>query len=56
MGMDKIIPVLFLVIVLLFIFPSFMKSNFNKKQFIINFSLWSAIVVIIIIILNIFTV
>ena len=52
MGTNEIIPILYLIIILLFVFPSFKKLNLNKKQFLVNLSIWSVIVLMIVIILN----
>ena len=55
MRIDEIIPALFLIAVLLYNFPIFLKSNLSKKQFFINLSFWTVIVLIIVIIINILT-
>jgi len=52
MGTNEIISILYLIIILLFVFPSFKKSNLNKKQFLVNLSIWSVIVLMIVIIFN----
>tara|TARA_B100000674_G_scaffold45835_1_gene31718 strand:- start:453 stop:638 length:186 start_codon:yes stop_codon:yes gene_type:complete len=50
MGLDQIIPALFLIAVLILVLPSFFRSNSNSKQFIKNLFGWSIIVVSVVII------
>ena len=50
MGLEEIIPALFLIAVLILVLPSFISSNSNSKQFIKNLLSWSIIVVSVIII------
>jgi len=50
MGLEQIIPAIFLIAVLILIVPGFLKSNSNSKQFIKNLIIWSIIVVSIVII------
>ena len=45
MGLEKIIPVLFLLLVLILVLPSFLRSNSKFKQFTKNLFIWSIIVV-----------
>jgi len=49
MGLEQIIPSLFLIIVLVLVLPSFLRSNSKKKQFIKNFFIWCIIVVSVVI-------
>jgi len=44
MGLEQIIPAIFLIAVLILVFPSFLKSNSKSKQFFINLFIWSIIV------------
>ena len=44
MGLEEIIPGIFLVAVLILVFPSFLKSNLKSKQFAKNIFIWSVIV------------
>ncbi len=46
--MDKIIPVIYMIGVLILVLPAFLESNSNLRQFLKNLSLWSVIVIIII--------
>ena len=50
MGLEQIIPALFLIAVLILVLPGFISSNSNSKQFIKNLLSWSIIVVSVIII------
>jgi len=45
--MDKILPVIYMVGVLILVVPAFLKSNSKLKQFLNNLSLWSIIVIVI---------
>ena len=45
--MDKILPVIFMIGVLVLVLPAFLQSNSKLKQFLNNLSLWVIIVVII---------
>jgi len=45
--MDKIIPVIFMIGVLILVLPAFLQSNSKLKQFLKNLSLWVIIVIII---------
>jgi|TARA_B100000003_G_scaffold159446_1_gene145139 hypothetical protein len=50
MGLEQIIPAIFLIAVLVLILPGFLRSNSISKQFIKNLLIWSLIVVSVIII------
>jgi len=50
MGLEQIIPAIFLIAVLILIIPGFLETNSNYKRFIWNLFLWSIVVVIIVII------
>ena len=45
--MDKILPVVYMIGVLILVLPAFLKSNSKLKQFLKNLSLWAIIVIII---------
>jgi len=45
MGLEQIVPAFFLILVLILVLPSFIKTNSKLKQFIINLFIWSIIVV-----------
>jgi len=50
MGLEQIIPAIFLLAVLVLVLPSFLRSNSKSKQFFKNLFIWSVIVVSIVII------
>ena len=50
MGLEQIIPAIFLIAVLVLVLPSFLRSNNKSKQFFKNLFIWSVIVVSIMII------
>ena len=50
MGLEQIIPAIFLIAVLVLVLPSFLKSNIKSKQFLKNLFIWSVIIVSIVII------
>jgi len=51
MGLEQIIPAIFLIAVLILILPGFLRSNSNFKRFINNLFIWSIIVSSIVVIL-----
>ena len=51
MGLDKIIPSIGLILILILILPSFIKSNFKKKVFFKNLGIWGIIVSVLMILL-----
>tara|TARA_Y100000591_G_scaffold15467_1_gene11695 strand:- start:287 stop:472 length:186 start_codon:yes stop_codon:yes gene_type:complete len=50
MGLDQLIPAIFLIAVLILVLPSFLNSNSKLKQFLKNFFIWSIIVAIVVIV------
>ena len=50
MGLEQIIPTVFLIAVLILVFPGFYRSNSKSKQFIKNLFIWSIIVVSVVIV------
>jgi len=50
MGLEEIIPAIFLIAVLVLVLPEFLKSNSKSKRFIKNLFIWSIIIVFIVII------
>ena len=50
MGLEQIIPAIFLIAVLVLVLPAFLRSNSKPKQFLKNLFIWSVIVVSIMII------
>ncbi len=52
MGMHEIMSAIFLVAVLFLILPSFLSTNSSRKQFFQNLSIWTIIILIIIVIMR----
>jgi len=52
MGLEQIIPAIFLIAVLILVLPGFLSSNSNSKQFFKNLFIWSVIVISIVVVLN----
>jgi len=50
MGLEKLIPALFLILVLILVLPSFLRSNSKFSQFTKNLFIWSIIVASIVVI------
>ena len=51
MGLDQIVPAIFLIAVLILVLPAFLKTNSKLKQFLINLSIWAIIVIVVMIVL-----
>ncbi len=45
--MDKLIPFIYMMGVLVLVLPAFLNSNSRLKQFLTNISIWAIIVLII---------
>jgi len=50
MGLEQIIPAIFLIAVLILVLPGFLRSNSKSKIFIKNLFIWSIIVVFVMIV------
>ena len=50
MGLEQIIPTIFLIAVLVLVLPSFLRSNNKSKQFFKNLFIWSVIVTFIVVV------
>tara|TARA_B100000963_G_scaffold107456_1_gene93439 strand:- start:276 stop:446 length:171 start_codon:yes stop_codon:yes gene_type:complete len=50
MGLEQIIPAIFLIAVLILVAPGFLKSNSKSKVFFKNLLIWSVIVVFIVLV------
>ena len=50
--MQEIMTAIFLLAVLFLVLPSFLNTNSKFKQFIQNISIWTIIVLIIVVIIN----
>tara|TARA_B100000945_G_C20007724_1_gene423981 strand:+ start:362 stop:547 length:186 start_codon:yes stop_codon:yes gene_type:complete len=44
MGLEEVIPAIFLIAVLILVLPGFLSSNSKLKQFFKNLSIWAVIV------------
>jgi Ca2+/H+ antiporter len=51
MNWDQIIPAISLIAVLILVLPAFLRSNSKLKQFLKNLSIWSIIVIIVMVVL-----
>ena len=51
MGLQEIIPAISLIAVLILILPTFLKTNSKSKQFLNNFSIWTVIVLVVMVVL-----
>jgi len=45
MGLEEIVPAIFLIAVLILVLPEFIRSNTKSKRFFKNFAIWSIIVI-----------
>ena len=52
MSMQEIMSAIFLIAVLFLVLPSFLNTNRKRKQLIKNLSIWTIIVLIIVVIIN----
>ena len=50
MGLDQIIPAIFLIAVLILVLPSFFATNSKSKLFFKNLLIWSIITVTVVIV------
>jgi len=48
MGLEEIVPAIFLIAVLILILPTFIRSNSKLKQFLKNLSIWAIIILAVI--------
>ena len=49
MNLEQIVPTIALVLVLILVLPSFLSSNSNFKIFLKNISIWTIIVLVVMI-------
>ena len=52
METDQIMSAIFLIAVLILILPSFLSTNSKMKQFLSNLSIWTIIILVIIVMIN----
>ena len=50
MGLEKIVPSIFLIAVLILVLPVFLKSNSKLKRFLKNLAIWAIIVLAVVIV------
>jgi len=50
MGLEEIVPAIFLIAVLILILPAFLSTNSKLKQFLTNLSIWAIIVLVVMIV------
>ena len=50
MGLEEIVPAIFLIAVLVLVLPAFLRSNSKLKQFLKNLSIWTIIVLVVMIV------
>tara|TARA_B100001063_G_C16548132_1_gene444680 strand:- start:470 stop:640 length:171 start_codon:yes stop_codon:yes gene_type:complete len=50
-GLEQIVPAIFLIAVLFLVLPEFLRTNLKSKQLIKNLFIWSIIIVTVVIIL-----
>ena len=53
MNIEQIIPAIFLIAVLILVFPAFLRTNSKLKQFLTNLSIWAIIVIVVMVVLYI---
>ena len=51
MRLQEIVPAIFLIAVLILVLPAFLISNSKLKQFLTNLSIWTIIVLVVMIVL-----
>ena len=51
MNWDQIIPAISLIAVLILVLPAFLKTNSKLKQFLTNLSIWTIIVIVVMVVL-----
>ena len=51
MNIEQIILAIFLIAVLILVFPAFLKTNSKLKQLLTNLSIWAIIVIFVMIVL-----
>ena len=52
MNFEQIVPAIALMLVLILVLPNFLSSNSNLKIFLKNISIWTIIVLVVMITLN----
>ena len=52
--MDQLLPVVYMIGVLLLVFPVFLQSNSKLKKFLLNLTIWIIIVLVLLTIIYVF--
>ena len=50
MGLEEIVPAIFLIAVLVLVIPAFLRTNSKLKQFLKNLSIWAIIILAVILV------
>ena len=50
MGLEEIVPAIFLIAVLILVLPAFLKTNSKLKTFLKNLAIWAIIVLAVMIV------
>ena len=50
MGLEEIVPAIFLIAVLVLVLPAFLRSNSKLKQFLKNLYIWAIIILAVILV------
>ena len=50
MGLEEVVPAIFLIAVLVLVLPAFLRSNSKLKQFLKNLSIWAIIILAVILV------
>ena len=50
MELDQIIPAIFLIAVLILVLPAFLRTNSKLKKFLTNLSIWTIIVIVVMVV------
>ncbi len=50
MGLEEIVPTISLIAILILVLPAFLRSNSKLKQFLTNLSIWTIIVLVVMIV------
>jgi len=50
MGLEEIVPAIFLIAVLILVLPAFLSTNSKLKQFLTNLSIWAIIVLVVMVV------
>jgi len=50
MGLEEIVPAISLIAILILVLPGFLRSNSKLKRFLTNLSIWTIIVLVVMIV------